>query len=124
MALHLTPQLLEAVYELLRVTPPFKRWKLPHADNVEFRVQTLNNACAVYHYPDKLSDEPTHTITVCASRNRLSLLTEDMAHEMVHLYQRLHLDRVLKRRTGHHGPHFKRLAAQVCRAHGWQLDGF
>ena len=36
--MQITPELLEASYELLRSMPPFKRWKLPHADNVVFRV--------------------------------------------------------------------------------------
>jgi len=34
MTLPLTPATLTAAYEFLRTTPPFKGWKLPHADEV------------------------------------------------------------------------------------------
>jgi len=36
--LTLTPEMLEGAYEYLRVSPPFSRWGLPHADHVMFRV--------------------------------------------------------------------------------------
>ena len=36
--LTLTPDMLESAYEYLRVSPPFCRWGLPHADHVMFRV--------------------------------------------------------------------------------------
>ena len=38
MALRLTPEILEGAYEFLRATPPFRGWRLPHADEVEFVV--------------------------------------------------------------------------------------
>src|SRR5215475_4729604 len=36
--LHLTPEALENAYEYLRATLPFRRWNLPHADELVFRV--------------------------------------------------------------------------------------
>ena len=36
--LTLTPEMLENAYEYLRVSPPFCRWNLPHADQAMFRV--------------------------------------------------------------------------------------
>ena len=36
--LTLTPEMLENAYEYLRVSPPFRAWNLPHADQVMFRV--------------------------------------------------------------------------------------
>ena len=34
----LTPGILEAAYEFLRTTPPFKGWKLPSGVDITFRV--------------------------------------------------------------------------------------
>lgn len=121
MALNLTPEILEKVYELLRVTAPFKRWKLPHADEVEFRVKDLGQNMAWYHYEDdiqKMLVKPTHRIELCVMDHReLKLTVESMAHEMVHMRQRLHEDVKTGKRSAPHGKVFKRLAAQVCRAH-------
>lgn len=113
MALHLTPALLEAAYELLRVTPPFKRWKLPHADDVEFHVS---------RHRDKFGDYcDSCRMRVSANTNKeLNTIIATVAHEMVHA----HLHHIGFRSWETHGPRFNKLAAQVCRAHGWQLEGF
>ncbi len=128
MALHLTPRLLEATYELVRATPPFNRWRLPPADEVEFRVKELGHTrsgkiLALHRalYPRK---SIRHIISIDPTRRKVALLVEDMAHEMVHLYQRRHLDKKVGHCTAAHGTHFKRLAAQVCRTHGWDVATF
>src|SRR5690349_18038866 len=38
MSLRLTPDIIEGAYEFLRMTPPFRGWRLPPADEVEFVV--------------------------------------------------------------------------------------
>lgn len=112
MTLHLTPDLIEAVYELLRATPPFRRWKLPHADDVEFHViksGAIDGDCAY--------DGDRFTIRLSADRHSMLASTiATMAHEMCHM--RYPRDRA------HHGKLFKRLAAQVCAVHGFDPKTF
>lgn len=123
--LHLTPAMLEAAYELLRVTPPFNKWKLPEADDVEFQVKIIPDGVAEYYYSLRFRDEQDHIIAVCARGNKTMFdLLESMAHEMVHMHQRGPVDRQVMRRSAVHGVKFKRLAAQVCRVHGFDEARF
>lgn len=124
MTLPLTPDSLAAAYEYLRTTPPFRRWKLPPADEVEFHVTRHR-----VHYGDHdligRGQNRRHCIRASTSEgmatttNRL-LMT--IAHEMIHAYQ----DGVT--RTGSwkttHNREFHRLAARVCKIHGWILQEF
>lgn len=123
MALHLTPALLEAAYELLRTTPPFKRWKLPHADAVEFHVFKARHRrhMADYEWFAVNGKASGHRIRIAVHKDHrlLTGVVASMAHEMCHMRQRL-----MGTDYASHGRVFKRLAAQVCRAHGWQLDSF
>jgi len=127
MSLTLTPAILEATYELLRTAPPFNKWKLPHADSVEFHVKTLpSDRVADYWYNKCLSDPPNiHIIRICAvSHPTIFAVLESMAHEIVHLHQRTNLDHAVKRRSAAHGAKFKRLAAQVCKRLGFNPETF
>jgi hypothetical protein len=116
--LRLTPTIIETAYEYLRSTPPFNGWSLPSADDVEFHVVKFADA-----YGDHLAQaNGTPRIRICASRNRRTVnLILTLAHEMVHLHQRRTDGR---RDSAPHGPKFKRLAKQVCRAHGFKFDSF
>lgn len=115
MALHLTPQLLEAVYELLRLTAPIKRWNLPHADVVEFHVTKHTDRSGDY-----VDGGECHVIRISSVyHSTLQSLTLTMAHEMCHLQQRRTAPR-----EGVHGKEFKRLARLVCRHHGFDLKTF
>ena len=112
--LHLTPEILRAAYEYLRACPPFNRWKLPQADEVEFHVT---------RHTDRRGDcEATvdgHCVRISAALiGRTSSLMETLAHEMIHV----RLDR--KGVRSHHGRDFQRCAAQVCRYHGFDLKLF
>jgi hypothetical protein len=101
----------EAAYELLRTTPPFKGWRLPESDDVEFILTPLKDALADHCY-----DGITHTIRICLIRHtHLSTLLISLAHEMVH---------IVDRGKAAHGASFKRRAAAVCRQHGWDLGAF
>lgn len=105
MTLALTPHMLEAAYELLRTTPPFRGWKLPPADDVEFRVKAI---------PHQGEFFPPARIVISAQRvGTLDRLAVVMAHEMVHF--RLQL--VGSTDKEDHGPDFQRCAARVCRHH-------
>jgi len=107
--------MLEAAYEYLRATPPFVRWKLPHADKVEFRVTDRPDEFGRHG----VDERGNHRIDVSGARVRSgSCLVLTMAHEMIHGRQA-----VLGGDYGHN-PLFDRLAAQVCRHHGFDVSVF
>ena len=113
MALTLTPEMLEGAYEFLRVTPPFKRCKLPHADEVEFVVGNSPNCCGWY----TAGETAKHRIMISARNigHTVSLMAT-MAHEMIHLHQ-CHAKR--ETRNAEHNAAFLRAAALVCKYHGF-----
>ena len=118
MSLHITPEMMEATYELLKLTPPFKRWKLPDADDIVFGVFNTTTHSAEYYL--RRGDD-RHVIRIngnwCGSLPRLIV---NMAHEMIHLRLRI----ACAGDYGQHGKEFKRLAAQVCRHHVIDPKGF
>ena len=118
MTLPLTPATLVAAYEYLRTTPPFRGWKLPHADEVEFRV-TRHRDREADHEVKRRTD---HIIRVSANNIGTSdALVQALAHEMIHAYQ----DGVARTGTrAMHNTEFKRLATRVCKVHGWKTEGF
>lgn len=119
--LHVTPALIEAAYELLRITPPFRGWKLPHADDVQFVVLPKNSTfVGAYHGDD---EKPSwHRISIAAKVTTYDLLST-VAHEMVHM--KLGVDYYDKRRQpADHGKTFNRMADQVCRWHQFDRGVF
>jgi hypothetical protein len=110
---HITPEIVEAVYELLRLTPPFKRWKLPHVDEIKI---------VLTHKDDHFAEfADSFVLYVSLPNNRdLATLISSVAHEMTHLQDYRHGPTPQLR----HGKDFKRLAAQVCRAHGFDPAAF
>lgn len=114
--MHLTPEILEANYRLLSLTLPFRRWTMPHPDVVEFRVLIVRDRHAHHR---AYADGTGHEIAVSTGAVRtLDGLTQAMAHEMVHIRQ----DQLGMRDK--HGAGFKRLAALVCRRHGFDIAKF
>jgi len=120
MALSLTPDMLEAAYEFLRTTPPFKSWHLPHADEVTF-VVSRHKKFVGYHrgIRRKIYDHEIGISDVCVGHTNTLLRT--LAHEMIHQYQQ-------RARTDtpntEHNAEFMRLARIVCRYHGWDEKEF
>jgi hypothetical protein len=110
MTLRLTPDMLEGAYEFLRTTPPFRRWALPPADEVEFIVGR-EPRCRGMH-----ANDGTHRIMI-SDRNigHTINLVATMAHEMIHVHQS---ERWLSTRTEHNAD-FHRRARLVCRHHGF-----
>lgn len=111
--MHLTPARLAAVYECLRAFPPFAGWRLPDADDVEFRVSVRVDEFGRY----ELRGEQ-HCIEVSAMLTTdWQSLVETMAHEMVHLHQG---------RSGpvDHDAQWQRMATRVCRSFGFKREGF
>lgn len=107
----LTPELLRASYELLRHTMPFRRWKLPEAADVAFRVIRSYETRGLF----EMHKRPVISISSkCVGT--VQSLTVTMAHEMVHLYEETNHT---TRKDVMHSARFWRLAKQVCRHHGF-----
>ena len=120
--LTLTPEMLENAYEYLRVSPPFSRWNLPHADQVSFRVMGTKDRFGHFRgrHRKTRGDDGFSEIAISAGMVRSSdVLIATMAHEMIHLYQ----DETGTAR-GHHNPKFHKLAKRVCTLHGFDPENF
>ena len=80
--MHLTPNILAAAYEYIRSVAPASDWKLPPAEQVEFRVSRDKNALGT-HTTYKWTKE--HIITISSSKiSHSDTLLQVLAHEMVH----------------------------------------
>lgn len=115
MSLPLTPQILEAAYEYLRATPPFRSWGLPIGADVKFRVTRHRDREGDHGYDSK----GVHVLRVSSRTigHNLSLLLVT-GHEMAHMRQGvLGLPRS-------HNAFFHRLARRVCQYHGWDPKVF
>jgi len=111
--LTLTPVILAGVYESLRVCPPFSRWGLPPAEDIEFRVMKYRDREGQY---TRYVGTDHHIIDVSAARiAHYDSLAIVMAHEMIHLVQAV---RRLETRVMHNAD-FRRRAAQVCNTLGF-----
>ena len=105
--------MLAAAYEYLRISRPFKGWKLPDGDEIEF--------CVTRHR-DRSGDQSQHItqkhFIIRVSAYCIETTTDVMcvtAHEVVHMYQDI---RKTPRRQMHNAE-FKRLWKQVCAVHGF-----
>lgn len=110
--MRLTPDILIGAYEYLRTTPPFKGWRLLHADQIEFRVTAGPD-----HFGWHEQSGDRHIIAVSAKTHSHSAsLIITMAHEMIHLHQGI---KRLWTRGVDHNEDFLRRAERVCRVHGF-----
>ena len=114
MTLKLHPEMLAAAYEYLRTTEPFKGWNLPHADEIGFHVVKTPSMAADFCVEN---DMPLIRVSLVKNGHTNTLIST-MAHEMIHLRQHLTKDRE------HHGQRFKKMAARVCKAHGFDPTTF
>ena len=118
--LPLTPDMVAALYECLRQFPPFKRWKLPPADEIEFRVNNQRDSMGGYTRYCRSAD---HIVIVSAlTIGHFATLACVVSHEMVHLKQAI--DKTEPKRAGGHNTEFRRLSKQVCEIHGWDYKAF
>lgn len=118
--LPLTPEMLAAAYDYLLATPPFSGWNLPDSEDVKFIVnRNLKKKFAQYQW-----DGERHTIAISeASVGHSCTLIEALAHETIHL---LLEERGWESRgnEGVHNAAFRKLAAQVCKIHGFDPKAF
>jgi hypothetical protein len=123
--MHITPEMCRAAYEYLRTTPPFKRWKLPDGDEVEFFVDLQKKP----RHKDQLVahidyfKDGRFRITVTLWNDTTDLLMHTMAHEMCHMRQAV-LKPMDRNGSYGHGKDFQKMADQVCRQHGFNRDLF
>lgn len=118
MALTITPEVLSSAYDFLRTTAPFKGWRMPHSDEIEFRV--TRDRTEHGHY-NRFQGTDIHWIAMSeVSNGHTDTLLMYMAHEMVHLHQAL----ARLETKGTHNADFKRRAKAICAVHGWDPKVF
>lgn len=119
MSLPLTPETMAAAYDFLRTTPPYKALRLPHSDEIIFRV--TRDPRKFGHYRRDRYDR--REIAISARCNGFTTrLLETMGHEMFHLHE--DLIGILYKANTEHGATFRGLAKRACRYHGWDLKAF
>jgi hypothetical protein len=114
MTLRLRRDAIAAAYDYLRLSDPFRAWHLPPSSEVRFRIVRDSKMFAEFTVANGV-----YTIRISAAKNGHSdTLLGTLAHEMIHLRQELTGDREV------HGARFKRMAARVCAAHGFDPLAF
>ena len=104
-----------AAYDLLRVLPPFNKWKLPPASEVRFRVVRTEHQAEWYMVGEK------HCIDVSAKKHtHIHSLVMTVAHEMLHVHQRIKGSET----KAEHNAEFHRLAKRVCLRLGFDPGQF
>lgn len=118
MTIHITPQVLRAVYKLLTEMEPFSKWNLPDADDIGFKVIKDKEHLAFF----KVFARKPHLRIQVSDYNvgHTNTLLPTMAHEMIHLF--MHITE--QSDTNDHGETFRAHAATVCGLHGWDPKHF
>lgn len=110
MTLPLTRDVLAAAYDFLAATEPFCRWNLPDSDDVVFRVVRDPAIRGKYQWHGR------HVISISGrSIGHTISLMETMAHEIVHLHE----EAAGMSGPAEHGAAYGKLAAAVCKVHGF-----
>jgi hypothetical protein len=116
MALKITLPIVEGMYQLLKASPPFNRWKLPDHEDIGFALNRTQGNRGEFYVKDGI---PYLGIND-TSHETLDELMRTVAHEMCHLREFL----TGQRADVHHGAYFKRSAASVCKAHQFDKGAF
>lgn len=117
MSIKITIEIVEAAYELLRETDPFKRWRLPPADEIGFAITRDRGIRGEFY----ISVAKVPVIAVNDQfHHTLGELIRTVAHEMCHL----HDYKSGGRPDVHHGWKYKKLADQVCKIHSFDRGAF
>lgn len=111
MTLPLTPTVLAAAYDFLCATQPFSAWNLPDSEEIRFRIVRSPSLRGWY-----TRENGKHVIAI-SSRcvGRTQSLVETLAHEICHLHE----DRAGMLTCAEHSAAFLKLAARVCKFHGF-----
>lgn len=111
--------MLQHLYEYFAASEPFRRWNLPPAEDVVFKVARTSTLYGwhqtafvgrgknrkLFHYVTISAGKQAHTYTIATT----------MAHEMIHMVT----DRTCKGLKAEHGPVFRKLARLVAKHHGF-----
>lgn len=112
MALPLNAEMLAHAYDYFCSSSPFNKWNLPPSEEVKF-VVIRDPHTAGYH--KMIGDK--HIIGISTGAiGRTHSLMEVMAHEMIHAHQR---ETSMETKGSAHNAAFNKLAANVCRVHGF-----
>ena len=115
MSLLLTPERCAAIYECLRAFPPFDKWRLPPAEEVEFRTPNRKDIFGEY-----IEFDP-HIITLSLTNiGHYETAHRVIAHEMLHLSQAI----AGTRTKSQHNADWHKRARTVCRHMGWDYKAF
>ena len=94
------------------------KWGLPEADAIRFEVIANRRVFGEYNYD---CAKGLHIIRISQLRHtQLQTILMTMAHEMIHLREQ----QQGRRWDVQHGRAFCRMAAQVCKIHGFDLGAF
>lgn len=103
------------MYELVRTLPPFSKWGLPEADEVEFHISGFRDKHGDY------SKDP-HTIRLSRhSTAHLNTALEVMAHETLHMAQAIL--RIAPKHEGHDA-WFREKWVHIAKDYGWDAKKF
>lgn len=122
MTLPLTPEILAAAYDFLRATPPFIRWNLPEPEDIKFRTSRHPKSAGKYVWDP--NDKSHYIIASVRGIGHTDSLMKFMAHEMIHLHLRIMGWESKGVSSEIHNVAFCKLAAQVCRWHGFDPKAF
>lgn len=112
MTLPLNREMVEAAYEYIRTTPPFRNWNLPEPEDIRFRV--VKDRTRRGFYRRDRDNVPTIYVS-SASIGYSHNLIETVSHETIHLHE----DRLGILGPAEHSLAFQRFAKQVCAFHGF-----
>jgi len=120
MTLPLNPETIAALYEYARSLPPFSALKkMPHADDVEFRVVKDRTRFGWYQ---RVRGRHRISVSIVACGHTTTLVNT-IGHEMIHLY----LSEAGLESGGNENVHnsaFRKLAARFCKIHGVDPKAF
>ena len=123
MSFPLTPLVLVSMYQMLRECPPFRGWKLPESDAIEFRTPMRRDAHGEHIEKTPPTRGAPFTIMVSTEKNgHFDTILQCLAHEMVHLSQAV--AKVPRRHEAHDNRDFVARAKRVCKIFGWDAKAF
>jgi hypothetical protein len=117
----LQPEPVAILYEFLRSLPPFStmKRKLPHADDVEFRIVKDCTCYAFWRWTGH-----HHSISVSSvSVGQTITLVDALGHEMCHIAV-WEMDGDTGGNENTHNAVFRKLATRFCKIHGLDLKAF
>lgn len=114
--MHLTPEIMELAYNYLKSPAALKKWGLPDADDLEFRVSHSNTFYGRAHYPKRgpMWIEISARLVVTTHQ-----LMTSLAHEMCHIKQAVESERRGAKVAFGHGKDFDKLVHEICSPHGF-----